>query len=181
MTAPTFLLVAAIIIFAYIAALVYTGMPRPPARWTNRSLAGLNRIISGVALPSKLSRRQLFASQGGGGSARDITLPDALGWAVHGEWGKPFHVPFVTLNLGVGANTTNLLTRFTQLAREGRLTIWGKRSNPGYFEKIPQSHWRDNQLSIPDMFGSVITSGTDPYRELMLNKVEVEREWPHEG
>jgi len=112
---------------------------------------------------------------------RNVTLAEALGWAVYGEWGRPFQVPGISLHLGIGTDPKKILARFTRLAREGKLTIWGKRDDPGYFEKIPKSHWKDNRLTIADIFGSIVASGDDPYRELMLNRADVQKEWPHEG
>jgi hypothetical protein len=113
------------------------------------------------------------------GRYRNCSLSEAMGWAVYGEWGKFYSVP--TIHIGLGTDPKKLLARFTCLAAEGRLTIWGKRDDPGYFEKIPQSHWEENQLTIADMFGSIVASGDDPYRDLMLNRAEVERAWPHDG
>lgn len=115
------------------------------------------------------------------GQYRNVSLAEALGWAVYGEWGKPYHVAPIVISIGVATDPRKLLARFTRLASEAKLTIWGKRDDPGYFEKIPQSHWQGNQLTIADVFGSVVASGDDPYPDLMLNRAEVEREWPHEG
>jgi hypothetical protein len=115
------------------------------------------------------------------GRYRNVSLAEALGWAVYGEWGRPYHVSGVRTFIGVGTDPDKLLARFTRLARDGSLTIWGKRDDPGYFEKIPQPHWQGNQLTIADIFGSVVATGEDPYRDLMLNRAEVEREWPHDG
>lgn len=116
-----------------------------------------------------------------GGKYRNASLAEALGWAVYGEWGKPYLVSAVGIYVGAATDPRKLLARFTKIAREGNLTIWGKRDDPGFFEEIPQSHWQDNALAIADIFGSVVAGGDDPYRDLMFNRAEVEREWPHEG
>jgi hypothetical protein len=115
------------------------------------------------------------------GPKREVSLAEALGWAAYGKWGEPFHGTPFTIALSGGPSIQHLLSLVTAGAREGRLTIWGKRDHPGHYEKIPQSHWEDNELALPDVFGSIATREENPYRNLMLSRTEVEREWPHEG
>lgn len=118
------------------------------------------------------------------GRYRDASLAEALGWIVYGEWERPWRgtpaAAAFAAGLGIGENIYDLLAELGKRAGEGRLTIWGKESSAGVWKVIPQDHWQDHELTLADTFGS-ITTGEDGYRDLMLNRAEVEREWPHEG
>ena len=111
---------------------------------------------------------------------RDVTLAEALGYAAYGKWGKPFHGTF--MNLGFGPNINDLLDEFTVLAADGTLTLWGKESASGVYRRVPKTHREGRLLTTTDAVGAAqIAGGAEPYRSLMLNRAEVEREWPHEG
>lgn len=112
---------------------------------------------------------------------REVYLPEALGWAVYGKWDKPFHGTPFTIALSGAPKIDHLLERVGDLAAEGKLTIWGQRDDPGYYEQIPQSHWEGHGLALADVFGTVVSGEDNPYRSLMLNRAEVERAWPHAG
>ena len=190
-------LVTAVLAFgaATIAYLLYVGVRIDlsqrqlalTARIRERSLERKAEIVAGLARGAAAPDVDPFAASGEAGRSgrRDTSLPEALGWAVHGEWGKPFHGVATTAafasGLGIGPDLYQLLARFGALAAGGALTFWGKRDDPGYYEEIPKAYWTTSELSLPDLFGGITTSGDNPYRSLMLNKAEVERAWPHEG
>jgi hypothetical protein len=109
---------------------------------------------------------------------REVRLAEALGWIVYGEWRRPYlSLPF-TAALAGHPPLVELLEELRKRAARGSLTIWGKRG--GIFKKIPSSHWSDHALGVPDVVGGVSREDGGLYQDLMLNKAEVEGEWPHE-
>ena len=133
--------------------------------------------LGAILSPDKIQRVRA-------GKYRDASLADALGWIVYGEWGKPWRGTPVgaafAAGLGIGDNPYDLMAEVGRRAGEGKLTIWGKLPREGVWKTIPASHWQDHQLTLADTFGS-ITTGENGYRDLMLNRAEIEGEWPHEG
>jgi hypothetical protein len=115
------------------------------------------------------------------GPRRDVYLADALGWAAYGKWGQPFHGAPFTISLSGSPRIEQLLERVCDLAEGGKLTLWGIRDDPGYYEEIPKLHWEENPLVLADVFGTVISGEENPYRKLMLNRAQVEEAWPHAG
>jgi hypothetical protein len=112
---------------------------------------------------------------------RDVGLAEALGWAINGEWGKPWHGSSfqAALSGGLGGSSVYaILGEFREHAELGNLTFWGKPSGASTWRLIPPSHWVDHELEFANAFGSITTG---EYRDLMLDRAEVVREWPHEG
>lgn len=152
---------------------VLTAMEDEAAEQQERAWLRLQTILS----PDKVKRVRA-------GKYRDVSLAEALGWAVYGEWGKPWHGTPITAalaaGLGIGADIYELLVEFRKRASNGNLTVWGKTSSTGVWKEIPASHWDDHELTLADTFGS-ITTGEHGYRDLMLSRAQVEGEWRHEG
>ena len=112
---------------------------------------------------------------------RDVILPEALAYAEFGEWGRSFFFAVAT----TGNRANEQLERFRQLAHDGCLSVWGKRSEGGVFQLIPKEHWLDHDVEWFDLLrgkgrSEKVTGSTPiPYSELMVCKAEFEREWPH--
>ena len=114
---------------------------------------------------------------------RDVSLSEGLAFATFGEWGKTFY-DAVTAGL-VPSNEP--LMRFRQLAHDGALLAWGKRSENGIFQLIPNEHWIDHNVEWFDLLrGTARTENAthttpDPFLEIMVSRVQFEKEWPHAG
>lgn len=112
---------------------------------------------------------------------RDATLAEALAYAELGDWGRSF--------LDAAASAKNQanenLARFRQLAHDGTVTAWGKRSNNSVFELIPPAHWTDHNIEWFDLLRgtarteNVMHTPPSPFLEIMVCRAEFEREWPH--
>lgn len=189
MLAPYGIFWLLLIVAIWLAAFIWTGQkaeayqlakeranrPNPAALQERKQVVSVRAIDQANRLASKAQIRQVTKPK------REVGLAEALGWVVYGKWGGSFHGAPFTVSLGGGPKLDQLLARVTGLASEGKLTIWGKRDDPGHYEQIDQSHWKHSQLQLADIFGSIVAGGENPYRSLMLNCAEVEREWPHEG
>jgi hypothetical protein len=116
--------------------------------------------------------------------ARDKPLPEALAYAELGMWGASFMDAASS-----AANQANEhLERFRQLAHDNELTVWGKRSESGVFEKIPPTFWAENHVEWFDLLrGRARTESRrqrdsahdHQFAELMVSSAEFEKEWPH--
>lgn len=75
--------------------------------------------------------------------------------------------------------------RFRQMAHDGTLSVWGKRSENSVFQVIPKEHWLDHNVEWVDLLlGSartenVMHTAPDPFLELMVSRAQFEKEWPH--
>ena len=112
---------------------------------------------------------------------RDVSLPEALAYAELGQWGKSFFDA-----ASAAKNEANeQLEPFRQLAHDGALTVWGKRTENGLFQLISEDHWIDHHIAWFDLLrGNARTENirhthAEPFSELMVSKAEFEREWPH--
>ena len=110
---------------------------------------------------------------------RDIGLAEALAYAELKEWGRSFFEAASSEK-----NVANEhLSRFRQLAHDGLLTVWGKRSENGVFQIIPKEHWLDHNLEWFDLLRgnsrteNVSRTEPHPYSEIMVCKAEFEWEW----
>jgi hypothetical protein len=177
----------------------YANRPRLPAERQERtqavsprSIEQANRLAALAQRHPSMMRPNAFqikpSSPGGkiladilaGDATRDVSLAEALGYALEGEWGNPKHghaLSAFSRALG-GIDLPKLLERFTDLAADGKLTIWGKDSEFGVFKKIPAAHWRSDSLILSDTTPAARIER--PYYQLMLSRQEIEKEWPHE-
>lgn len=106
----------------------------------------------------------------------DTSLSEALGYVAFGEWGKAYSDAILAGNVA----HSEITAQFRQKAFDGDLTVWGKHSESRLFEPIPKDHWRDHSITLTDLVSPALSGGAEPYRELMLNRREVEKVWPHE-
>jgi hypothetical protein len=199
---PHFWVVTAIVVAAWISAAWHTRPTRKRASegWTDKSLEGLNRIMGGEpagrelppVIESIIRKKQLDQEAMWEAERRqrydldrrprerDTTLSEALGYAIMGEWGRSYQEAI--LQGGGYSGTGETIARFLAAAREGRVRVWAKRSEAGVFEQVPAAHWQDRRLSLTDiMGGGDLVGDAAPFRQFMVNRAEIEREWPHEG
>jgi hypothetical protein len=120
-------------------------------------------------------------SKAGLAPVRDVGLAEALAYAELGQWGKSF---FDAASAAMN-EANEQLERFRQLAHDGVLTVWGKRTENGVFQLIPKDHWIDHHVEWFDLLRgkarteNVRNTHAEPISELMVSKAEFEREWPH--
>jgi hypothetical protein len=116
---------------------------------------------------------------------RDTRLGEALAYCCVGSWGKNFYDAVANGLAGGGES----VRQFEQLAYDGKLHAWGKRSpNSELHEEIPREHWKTNQVEWFDLLrGNPRTEprghedGTTPFFDLMVSRAEIEQEMPYEG
>ena len=113
---------------------------------------------------------------------RDVILPEALAYAEFKQWGRTFFEAASSAQ----NHANEQLEKFRQIAHDGALTVWGKRTEGGVFQIIPKEHWLDHNVEWFDLLRgkgrSEKVTGSEPpmpYSELMVCKAEFEREWPH--
>lgn len=114
---------------------------------------------------------------------RDVGLAEALAYAMTGRWGVSF-LDALSEDLSNAAP----VSQARQLAFDGIITIWGRRTARGVYEEIPRDYWSSYQ---PEWFSLMrgephterTSLGVDETRftDLMASKVEFEREWPARG
>lgn len=112
----------------------------------------------------------------------DAPLSLGLSYAVSGNWLTP---SITHVDSGLMEDFFDALTKFTQLAAEGRLDCWGHRITKmsGPFEKIPASDWLVKSVSelqalkgeprLAAEFGDV--GGI--YDDLKISRKQFERAW----
>lgn len=111
---------------------------------------------------------------------RDVGLAEAFAYAITGRWGVTF-LDALKDDLSNAAPVSHA----RQLAFDGLIKIWGKRTASGVYEEIPRNYWADYQ---PEWFslmrGEPHTERTSlsadhlRFLDLMASKAEFEREWP---
>lgn len=113
---------------------------------------------------------------------RDTHLSEALGYAAFGEWGRDFSEAFVAAFEG---NASDPAGQFRQLARDSKITVWGKLRTNQVYDKIPADHWAKHGIDEKALLdGKSATRWTDihgsdgeEYHDLMVDKRDIEREW----
>lgn len=151
-------------------------------RKRKREEQALARSREGLRQTLDLAEERLRQSR----KYREVSIYEALGWAMYAQWGKGYDgFMGIPVTLGPTPDPWKFLTRFVRLASEGKLTLWGKRQEPGYIEEIPRSYWNEHGLKLardhPLIPRLVTSNDDDPYRDLELNRAEVEAAWPHAG
>lgn len=73
---------------------------------------------------------------------RDKPLSEALAYNVEGRWGCEF---FDAMKAGLDPGGAPL-KRAVQLAYDGALLVWGKRTESGVYEAIPKEYWADHHV-----------------------------------
>lgn len=210
-TAPWFLVAILVMVAAYVAAVVWTGSagpPAPPSDYLRDALARekadwFARALHGNTRQSNFNPSSLWLQNGieddlekqsldrttkweaerqiQNTPQRNVGLAEALAYAELKQWDRSFFDAASSAK-----NEANeQLDRFRQLAHDGDLTVWGKRTENGVFQLIPKEHWLDHNVEWFDLLRgnprteNVLRATPQPYSELMVNKAEFEREWPH--
>lgn len=110
--------------------------------------------------------------------ARDIGLTEALCFAQTGELGlRP-----VNTDAGVFRDLTPELERFTQLAADGDLQVWGKSGRSDIYVPIPAAFWTENEVEwfsllrgAPNTQGLTARGYMPTYLELMVSRAQIVR------
>lgn len=111
-------------------------------------------------------------------AARDIGLTEALCFAQTGELGlRP-----VNTDAGVFRDLTPELGRFTQLAADGDLRVWGKSGRSDIYAPIPAAFWLENEVEWfsllrgqPNTQGLTARGQMPTYLDLMVSRAEIAR------
>lgn len=113
---------------------------------------------------------------------RDTPLPEALGYIVTGTWGQRF---FDVVAAGEGDAAEGPLS-VRQVAHDGRIRIWGKKSEGGIHVLIPPDYWVDHGIEWFELLrGKSKTesksygAASAVYTDLMVSRAEIMQEWPH--
>ncbi len=110
--------------------------------------------------------------------ARDMGLTEALCFAQTGELGlRP-----VNTDAGVFRDLTPELERFTQLAADGDLHVWGKSGRSDIYTLIPAAFWIENEVEwfsllrgAPNTQGLIARGNMPTYLELMVSRGQIAR------
>jgi hypothetical protein len=112
-------------------------------------------------------------------ASRDRSLKEAMAFATTKKWGERLW------EMGEGAISTTgkELEKFHQLARDGKLRVWGKLDPWGVHNPIPAEYWSNHRVNFLSLFRSeadIENDSTPPphYRDLMVSRADFEREWP---
>ena len=114
---------------------------------------------------------------------RDTTLHQGLSYAVFRDW-------FLRSNADESSHSKEFegaLGRFHELALAGRLQSWGRPYSllqTNHFRLIPPEHWGGNEVDflsamLPQSSTVMKISGIKGFDEVMVNRAQFEREWPH--
>lgn len=112
-------------------------------------------------------------------ASRDKSLREGLVYAVTRRWGdKLWDAP-----AGRISSTGDELEKFHQLARDGKLHVWGKLNAWGVHDPIPAEYWSKHRVRFLSLFNAEADIERDGspaphYRDLMVSSADFEREWP---
>ena len=192
---PAFWIYAIIIavLWGILTWFTWPARKRASSGWTDRSLAGLDRLMS--AQPIRASphfelgfmeafRRSIrglppeapIAEREGGAVKRDKPLGEALAYLACGEWGHDIDYAIVDM---FQEGSRDLFGEFRQRAFDDKITVWGRHNRQDVYRIIPAEYWSNHQIDGKALLnGFVRTWGNDGngFIDLMLSKVEVE-EW----
>jgi hypothetical protein len=115
---------------------------------------------------------------------RDVSLNEALAYACFRDWGRTAGQAAAS----GGVDLNHRIREFEQLARDGKLSVWGKKNlfAWGPFDTVPCTHWRDYEIDFYDLLrGAASTKRRNEksidgnFIDLQVSRLEFEREWPH--
>ena len=109
---------------------------------------------------------------------RDVSVSAALAYAEFHQW----DLRFIDAAGIEGNRVSGHLEALMQHAADGELTIWGKRSSEGVWQKVPAAHWLDYHI---EWFGLLKSSAftetrrsfsrVDNFIELMTSRTQIEQ------
>jgi len=124
----------------------------------------------------------LVSKKNGTGPVRDKPVGEALAYVLIGRWGERF---MTAVEQGL-ARSNDVSQQMRQLAHDGRLRVWGRRTESGIHELIPPDYWIDHQFEWFDLLrGNGTTKQTEPpasdrrYVDLMVSRAEIEEVMPY--
>ncbi len=114
---------------------------------------------------------------------RDMWLQDAVCFVMYGHW--PAETEQVFNQEGDVDRAIAVGVKMRELAGEGGLFIWGKSHENRLFELVPIAFWMENQIdglrlignkpeNVPTENAVNFRQGAEVYKELMVNKAQVE-------
>ena len=137
-------------------------------------------------LPKVLAfyQEDIVARQRPGSPERDKDLREGLGWIVVGEWGR---TPETDGGGRLGEFVTAIET-VRQAAYDRKITLWGRQSPAGLYEKIEPDYWLNHRIDelrayYPSTEVVTRTTARDHrlsvlYESLMISCAEFEKAWP---
>jgi hypothetical protein len=113
---------------------------------------------------------------------RDRPLGEALAYACFRQWGRRFIDAAGTHGSGVNEE----LGKWHQLARDGRVAVWGIRTQHSTYERLGPEYWSDHEVEWFSLLKGKDSSEptTQAYSDqlrydgLMVSRAQVEKEWP---
>lgn len=116
---------------------------------------------------------------------RDASVGQAATWINTFEWGDTVYVRRDSRDIDPYVKA---LGDIRQAALDGQITVWGRPAPEGMFEKVEATFWRDHYVEPTTVFdpdsgqpsntNCIHPRGSTTYYDLMVNRREVEREWP---
>ena len=123
-----------------------------------------------------------FAADQARAIERDVSLSEALTYNVEGKWGCRY---FDSVKAGRNPDAEPL-TLAIQLAYDGKLTIWGKRSEAGVYEVIPKDFWASHHIDNFSLWREHAVTTAHPasvqgprYFDLMVSRAQAEEVLRH--
>ncbi|WP_295630621.1 hypothetical protein [Novosphingobium sp.] len=118
------------------------------------------------------------------GEDRDTSLRAALAYAAFGDWSDRQLDQFES---GDTDRYSDALSKFHQLAADGILRVWGlpvSYQATTVYQLIDKNHWGYAEIEYLDSLrDKPFTRSKVPkaltYTDLKVNRVEIEKEWPH--
>lgn len=115
----------------------------------------------------------------------DVWLREAVFYAVRGRWLSETEPAFT--EDGQFERSSDIVQGMRQLARDGRMTIWGKIWENSTFDPIPSEYWVIHRISLLSILNDqpsdtktekATYEGIGPiYKELRANSTEIESIW----
>ena len=112
---------------------------------------------------------------------RDVALSEALAFIANGAWGGEFSL---SISAKFQQAAVNPLRDFRQRAFESKIAVWGHLNPSDIYREIPAEHWSDHEIDPGALLNRYArTWGHDKtnYGHLMVNRAQIEKEWPNEG
>jgi hypothetical protein len=194
-TAWWFLVAACIVIVLYLAALIYTSSPTASVNDTTGPSTNDGRVPNGPTFVDTIiqakheSNRAVASAKSHLHGGRDTQIANALSYALSGNWDGNIGMGLIFSRNGLRA-LEKPLVRFRKAASSGELRVWGKRDSTDLFELIDPSFWLSSTLEPASLISMMSVARTqcfdgavtvEQFHDIMVNRFEVERVWPHAG
>ncbi|MEO6607823.1 MAG: hypothetical protein ABIN69_05080 [Aestuariivirga sp.] len=115
----------------------------------------------------------------------DVGLGEALAFIASGKWGKVYSTYLMAETVVRSASTA--YDEIRQAAGDGTVQVWGKIDTHGIYVKIDPDYWARNTINFMSLIEGepktelVSSNALVVYRELRVNRAQIERQWSTSG